>query len=236
MTELRRHDRWASVFFTLKDPADGSSLGVTMPRGQFDALRLELVDGERVHVYGRPGALRAARRLPPARAHDRALRRRRPPRRARAAEDEARRRRAVRGRPEAPAAAAAAPHRARHRQRRRREARRDHDDPGALPGRERARRGDVRAGTARRARHRRCAPRALRAAGRRRDRAHARRRQLRGPAPVQRRAPRARRRRVPGADRLGRRPRAGHAALRPRRRRARVDADDGRQARRPGAL
>src|SRR5947207_6496696 len=25
-----------------------------MPRGQFDALRLELVDGERVHVYGRP--------------------------------------------------------------------------------------------------------------------------------------------------------------------------------------
>ena len=54
VTELRRHDRWASVFFTLKDPADGSSLGVTMPRGQFDRLRLELVDGERVHVYGRP--------------------------------------------------------------------------------------------------------------------------------------------------------------------------------------
>jgi exodeoxyribonuclease VII large subunit len=25
-----------------------------MPRGQFDALRLELADGERVHVYGRP--------------------------------------------------------------------------------------------------------------------------------------------------------------------------------------
>jgi exodeoxyribonuclease VII large subunit len=25
-----------------------------MPRGQFDALRLELVDGERVHVFGRP--------------------------------------------------------------------------------------------------------------------------------------------------------------------------------------
>jgi len=53
VTELRRHERWASVFFTLKDPADGSSLGVTMPRGRFDALRLELVDGERVHVYGR---------------------------------------------------------------------------------------------------------------------------------------------------------------------------------------
>jgi exodeoxyribonuclease VII large subunit len=54
VTELRRHERWAGVFFTLKDPADGSSLGVTMPRGQFDGLRLELVDGERVHVYGRP--------------------------------------------------------------------------------------------------------------------------------------------------------------------------------------
>ena len=47
---------------------------------------------------------------------------------------------------------------------------------------------------------------------------------------------RARGRRVHGADRLRRRPRAGHAALRPRRRRARLDADDGGQARRPGAL
>ncbi|HWX08961.1 MAG TPA: exodeoxyribonuclease VII large subunit, partial [Gaiellaceae bacterium] len=54
VTELRRHERWASVFFTLKDPSDGSSIGVTMPRGRFDGLRLELADGERVHVYGRP--------------------------------------------------------------------------------------------------------------------------------------------------------------------------------------
>ena len=54
ITELRRHARWASVFFTLKDPADGSCLSVTMPRGQFDGLRLDLADGERVHVYGRP--------------------------------------------------------------------------------------------------------------------------------------------------------------------------------------
>ncbi len=54
VTELRRHDRWASVFFTLKDPGDGSCLPVTMPRGRFDALRLELADGERVHVFGRP--------------------------------------------------------------------------------------------------------------------------------------------------------------------------------------
>jgi len=54
VTELRRQDRWASVFFTLKDPEDGACLSVQMPRGQFDALRLGLGDGERVHVFGRP--------------------------------------------------------------------------------------------------------------------------------------------------------------------------------------
>ena len=54
VTELRRQERWASVFFTLKDPENGACLSVQMPRGQFDGLRLELVDGERVHVYGRP--------------------------------------------------------------------------------------------------------------------------------------------------------------------------------------
>jgi exodeoxyribonuclease VII large subunit len=54
VTELKRHDRWATVFFTLKDPADGSSVGVTIQRAKFDALRLDLVDGERVHVFGRP--------------------------------------------------------------------------------------------------------------------------------------------------------------------------------------
>jgi exodeoxyribonuclease VII large subunit len=54
VTELRRHDRWQSVFFTLKDPSDASCLGVTIQRPRFDALRLELRDGERVHVFGRP--------------------------------------------------------------------------------------------------------------------------------------------------------------------------------------
>jgi exodeoxyribonuclease VII large subunit len=65
LTELRRQDRWQSVFFTLKDPDDGSCLGVQMPRGQFDALRLDLTNGERVHVYGRPElfAARGAFRL-----------------------------------------------------------------------------------------------------------------------------------------------------------------------------
>ena len=54
VTELRRQQRWASVFFTLKDPEDGACLPVQMPRGQFDALELDLADGERVHVFGRP--------------------------------------------------------------------------------------------------------------------------------------------------------------------------------------
>ena len=54
VTELRRQERWQSVFLTLKDPVDGACLGVTMARGQFDALRLDLANGERVHVFGRP--------------------------------------------------------------------------------------------------------------------------------------------------------------------------------------
>jgi exodeoxyribonuclease VII large subunit len=54
ITELRRQARWQSVFFTLKDPSEGACLTVSMPRGRFDALRLDLADGDRVHVYGRP--------------------------------------------------------------------------------------------------------------------------------------------------------------------------------------
>jgi exodeoxyribonuclease VII small subunit len=54
ITELRRRDRWGSVFFTLKDPADGSCLPVSIPRGTFDALRLDVADGASVHVFGRP--------------------------------------------------------------------------------------------------------------------------------------------------------------------------------------
>jgi exodeoxyribonuclease VII large subunit len=54
VTEFRRQARWQSVFFTLKDPQDGSCLPVSMARGGFDALRLELVDGMSVQVFGRP--------------------------------------------------------------------------------------------------------------------------------------------------------------------------------------
>jgi exodeoxyribonuclease VII large subunit len=54
VTELRRNANWASVFFTLRDPEDGSCLPASIPRRTFDALRLDLADGERIHVYGRP--------------------------------------------------------------------------------------------------------------------------------------------------------------------------------------
>jgi exodeoxyribonuclease VII large subunit len=54
VTELRRQAGWQTVFFTLKDPENGACLSAAMPRGQFDALRLDLANGERVHVYGRP--------------------------------------------------------------------------------------------------------------------------------------------------------------------------------------
>ena len=54
VTEFRRQPGWQSVFFTLKDPVDGACLPVSMPRGRFDGLRLDLVDGMTVHVFGRP--------------------------------------------------------------------------------------------------------------------------------------------------------------------------------------
>ena len=54
VTELRRQQAWQTVYFTLKDPESGACLPSAMPRGQFNALRLELTNGERVHVYGRP--------------------------------------------------------------------------------------------------------------------------------------------------------------------------------------
>ena len=54
VTELKRNANWANVFFTLKDPEDGSCLPVSIPRRTFDALKLEIADGERIHVLGRP--------------------------------------------------------------------------------------------------------------------------------------------------------------------------------------
>ena len=144
VTELRRQQRWASVFLTLKDPADGSCLRVSMPRSQFDALRLDLVDGERVHVYGRPELFEARgdfrfRALSIERFglgdHLAALER-------------LKRKLAAEGLFEpAPAAAALpTPDRARHRQRRGREARRPDRAHDPLPAGARRRRRDVRSG------------------------------------------------------------------------------------------
>ena len=53
ITELRRNDAWATCFLTLKDPATGATLPATISRRRFDALGLDLADGERVHVHGR---------------------------------------------------------------------------------------------------------------------------------------------------------------------------------------
>ncbi len=120
-----------------------------MPRGQFDALRLELRNGERVHVYGRPelweqkGELRL-RAMSIERfglgEHLAALERLKE---KLAAEG------LFAGVAQAGAPAAASPDRARNRERRSREARRPDDDPGALPARPRPGRRDLRAGSAR---------------------------------------------------------------------------------------
>lgn len=53
VTELRRNEAWAFVFFTLRDPGSGACLRATMPRRRFDALELELTEGERVLVEGK---------------------------------------------------------------------------------------------------------------------------------------------------------------------------------------
>jgi exodeoxyribonuclease VII large subunit len=54
VTELRRQRGWANVFFTLRDPENGTCVAVSMPRVGFDALRVEIGNGSRVHVWGRP--------------------------------------------------------------------------------------------------------------------------------------------------------------------------------------
>ena len=77
VTELRRNERWGSVFFTLEDPEDGACLPASIPRRTFDALKLDLADGERIHVLGRAGAVRGEGRVPAAGALAGALRPRR---------------------------------------------------------------------------------------------------------------------------------------------------------------
>ena len=235
VTELRRHERWASVFFTLKDPESGACLPASMPRGRFDALRLDLADGERVHVFGRPELYEARaefrlRALSIERfglgAHLAAIERLK----AKLASEglfAAERKRPL---PRLPRRI------------------------GLVTGNDAAAKRDVLTTIEARFPPARVlvaetyvqGPRAaaaivdalarhLRRAGGRRRRPRPRRRLVRGPAAVQRGAARARGRVVSRADRLGGRARAGHAALRSRRRRARVDADGGGTPRRAGS-
>jgi exodeoxyribonuclease VII large subunit len=53
VSELRRNERWTSVYFTLKDPETGACLAASIERRRFDRLELGLEEGERVHVLGR---------------------------------------------------------------------------------------------------------------------------------------------------------------------------------------
>ena len=235
MTELRRSERWGSVFFTLKDPADGACLPASIPRRTFDALKLDIADGERIHVLGRPELFAAKgefrlRALSLERfglgAHLAAIERLKQTLADEGLFDAARKRPLPRfprriGLVTGSDAAA----------------RRDvittiHT---RFPPARDPRRGDPGPGTPGGDGHRRGAAVDQPRAGHRRGHPHPRRRQLRRPAPVQRRERRPRRRRVPGPGRVGGRARAGHAALRPRRRRARVNADGGRQARGAGS-
>lgn len=59
VTEVRRQEGWSTVFVGLRDTSGDASLAATMRRTTFDRLELELQDGERVHVYGRPELYRA---------------------------------------------------------------------------------------------------------------------------------------------------------------------------------
>jgi exodeoxyribonuclease VII large subunit len=52
VVELRRHDGWANVFLTLRDPKTGATLNTTISRRAYDRLALDLVHGETVHVAG----------------------------------------------------------------------------------------------------------------------------------------------------------------------------------------
>jgi hypothetical protein len=233
VTGLKRHQRWQSVFFTLKDPADGACVGVSMPRGQFDGLRLELADGDRVHAYGRP-ELYAARGEFRLRAlslerfglgdHLAALERLK---QKLAAEGlfAAERKRALPVWPR---------------------------KIGLVTGNDAAAKRDVLTGIQTRfppahvvvAETYVQGPRAAGAVAdalrrsarcRTRRRRRPRRRQLRGPPALQRRTARPCNRHLPGPDRFCSRPRARHPALRPRRGRSRVDADRGGTTRRSGS-
>jgi exodeoxyribonuclease VII large subunit len=50
----RPGQKLATVFFTLKDPNNGFMVSCTMPKARYEALRLDLRDGDLVQCFGRP--------------------------------------------------------------------------------------------------------------------------------------------------------------------------------------
>ena len=185
VTELRRNANWASVFFTLRDPDDGACLA-SIPRRTFDALKLDLADGE-IHVLGRPELYAAKGEFRLRHLSLERFERRPAPRGDRAAEADARGRGSLfvaarkRTLPRFPrriglVTAATRP----------RAATLTTIQTRFPPARVLV--AETLAGPARRRRDRRGAAGAGRGARDRRDRPHARRRQLRRPAHLQRRA------------------------------------------------
>lgn len=50
----RPGQKLATVFFTLKDPKNGFMISCTIPKARFEALKLDLRDGDLVQCFGRP--------------------------------------------------------------------------------------------------------------------------------------------------------------------------------------
>ena len=50
----RAGQRLSTVFFTLKDPHNGFMINCTIPKSRFEALKLDLRDGDLVQCFGRP--------------------------------------------------------------------------------------------------------------------------------------------------------------------------------------
>jgi exodeoxyribonuclease VII large subunit len=54
VTEVRGQPTWTTVFITLSDVDDGTTLSVTMARTAYEGLENPLTEGARVHAFGRP--------------------------------------------------------------------------------------------------------------------------------------------------------------------------------------
>ena len=59
VSELKRNDRWALAYLTLKDMSDGSLLPAFIGRTRLDAISPPIQEGERVHAHGRGQIYRA---------------------------------------------------------------------------------------------------------------------------------------------------------------------------------